>query len=403
VDEILQTPGPEASHALPAMGAEAARADSPSHRHQLQFISSLGSEMTAGLRGVIALTELLQDQPLGGDAPAYVRTLAECSRTLLDLVADAVEVSRVETGDLTLSPEPVRLRELLDQVEAEWRARANEDGVALGVAFSGDAGLAAELDGPRLRQVYRSLVAHALRRTRRGGVEAGLDVMRQGERVLLRGKVRDTGAALSPERLRTLFDAFEQRASYGTGLGLALSRRVVELMGGRVWAENNQGAGLTIFFEFEARACDSPTEIGEAPKPAAPLSGHLLIVDDNATNRMVAQTLVEMFGCTCETAEDGMQAVEAVTRRRFDALLMDIRMPRLDGVSAARAIRALPGLASLPIIALTANADAEELRSYVEAGMTSVVDKPIKAERLLSTLQQVLPQPTRPRRRRAAA
>jgi CheY-like chemotaxis protein len=98
-----------------------------------------------------------------------------------------------------------------------------------------------------------------------------------------------------------------------------------------------------------------------------------------------------------------MQAVEAVTRRRFDALLMDIRMPRLDGVSAARAIRALPGLASLPIIALTANADAEELRSYVEAGMTSVVDKPIKAERLLSTLQQVLPQPTRPRRRRAAA
>jgi CheY-like chemotaxis protein len=200
---------------------------------------------------------------------------------------------------------------------------------------------------------------------------------------------------LDPHRLHAVFEPFAKEASaaYGTGLGLAVARGVVEAMGGRIWAENNAGAGSTVRFELDAGACEA--EARELAEPAreqpAPLQGHILIVDDNATNRTVASMLVEMFGCTCETAEDGLEGVGAVAEGRFDAVLMDIRMPGMDGVAATRAIRGLPGApGTIPIVALTANADQDDAQAYRAAGMACVVEKPIKADRLLLALAQAL-------------
>jgi CheY-like chemotaxis protein len=405
-------PAPGPSIEPQPSGPDAARADRLAHaeaqaraalQEKLAFIDHLGAEMTAGLRGVLALTELLETQALGGDAPAYVRSLNDCGRLLLHLVADAVELSRADAGELPFALEPVHLRDLLDEVEVQWRPQATEDGVSIGVVFKGDAALAARLDPARLKQVYGLLISQALKLTRRGGIEASLEAALDGERVLLQGRVRDTGRGIDPV---TAFEPFGRHgpAAQGGGLELALAKRLVDAMGGRIWAEPNDGAGCTVLFQFDAKACAAPADTEQANEPESPpLSGHVLIVDDNATNRIVAQTLVELFGCTCRTAADGIEAVEAVSHDHFDAVLMDVRMPRMDGLAATRAIRALPGRGELPIIALTANADPDDVRTYRAAGMSAVVDKPIRAERLLSALQEALDRQPLPDRAQAAA
>ncbi|MDP8916553.1 MAG: response regulator, partial [Pseudomonadota bacterium] len=382
--------------------AQAEAAAEAATRAKGQFLSVMSHEMRTPLIGVLAVAELLQRQPLRADGRAYVRTIVESSERLMRLLSDAVDLSRADAEGLDLAVQPTSLRDLMDQVQALWLARACEDGVGLSVTYSGEPGLTAELDPVRLKQVFSNLIGNALKSTRRGGVEAGLEASREGGRLRLRGHVRDTGPGLEPWQLSEIFEPFvggRPRGGDGAGLGLAICRRVLEAMGGRIWAENNAGAGAVLRFEFDAPACETQEETAEREQAeAAPtLGGRVLIVDDNATNRMVAQTLVEMFGCSVETAQDGVEAVEAVVRNDFDAILMDIRMPRMDGVDATRAIRALPGPErATPIIALTANVDPEDARRYLAAGMASVVEKPIKAERLLAALSEVLAPPGDP-------
>jgi CheY-like chemotaxis protein len=181
----------------------------------------------------------------------------------------------------------------------------------------------------------------------------------------------------------------EARFGLEAALGLVLAREVIQALGGRVWKEAHEGSARTLAFELVLPAA---AEEAEPTRQAAPgRRSHILVVDDNATNRMVAQALCEMFDCTCEAAEDGQEAVEAARAGRFDLILMDIRMPNMDGVEAARAIRALPGAAGrVPIIALTANADPEDAQTYRAAGMNGVVEKPMKAEHLLVALREAL-------------
>jgi CheY-like chemotaxis protein len=181
----------------------------------------------------------------------------------------------------------------------------------------------------------------------------------------------------------------------GAGLGLAICRQIVDRMNGRIWAENNAGRGATFAFDLDLPraeiAVERAAEVSDLIELSAVENPHVLIVDDNATNRIVAQALCEMFGCTSETAEDGVEAVEAVRERRFDLVLMDIKMPRMDGVQATRAIRALEGAAGrVPIVALTANADPDDALGYMAEGMVAVVEKPIKPERLRMAMHAAL-------------
>ena len=354
------------------------------------FEQMISAELRTPLEGVLALAELLERQPLAGDGAAYARTIAEHSRQLLRTLSDAADLSRAERGELALRPEPVRLRDVLDQVQADWMPQAVADGVGLGAFYEGDPALSVELDRNRLAQVFGTLIGEALRFTRRGGVEIGLRAVQYGTQVTLHGHVRDTGPKPSPEQLHTLFTPETPGAAEGgirrSEIAHRVCRAVLDAMGGRIWAETNPGAGMIVRFTLETEASAALTSVDG---PA--LGARVLIVDDNATNRRVAQTLVEMLGCSCETAEDGQDAVEAVRRGRFDAVLMDIRMPRMDGLEATRAIRALPGEAAcLPVIALTANAGPDDVKAYLAAGMQAVVEKPIKAERLLAALTGAL-------------
>jgi signal transduction histidine kinase/ActR/RegA family two-component response regulator len=347
------------------------------------------SECRGQVHGLLAMTGRLERQHLSVDAQAQVRSIKTSGEALLRLIDDSMDMIRASQGQLELKPRAQLLRELADEVQDRWSRRATESGVGLLISYDGDPDLAAMVDTGRLIQVFDNLIDNALRSTREGSVEVSLRAREQNGQVTVEGRVRDTGPGLAPDTLARIFEPAAGPASQGGALPLSLARGIVLNMKGSIRAESNLGQGMTIVFELMAvmAKAAAPVEV----RPNASASPHVLVVDDNATNRMVAEALCEMFGCTCETVQDGVEAVEAARAGRFDMILMDIKMPRMDGIAATRAIRGFSGYAgAVPIVALTANVDADDARGYLAAGMCGVVEKPIKPERLLQAINQAL-------------
>jgi signal transduction histidine kinase/ActR/RegA family two-component response regulator len=368
--------------------------DSTAAEDNRRFVEMVSHEVRAPLNGVLAVAELLQRQALSSDSQAHVRTIIESSHATLRALNDALELSHAETGVLELQVADAVLRDVMDQVQSTWQDRAAQDGVALMVAYDGDPNLSALIDASRIKQVFDKLIDAALTLSRRGVVEASLQASRAPGGLRLTGRVRDTGGGLSAARLAKVFSDQDREgaasAAYA-GLGLMLCRRIIERMDGQIRADSNVGAGATIVFEIFAPETVAAEAEVEHAMMAGSRNAHILVVDDNATNRMVAEALCEMFDCTSECVIDGEEAVEAARSGRFDLILMDIRMPRMDGLQATRLIRQLPGPAgAVPIIALTANADPEDAQSYIACGMHEVVEKPIKPERLLEAINSAL-------------
>ena len=357
-------------------------------RAKSQFLAIMSHELRTPMNGVLAVAELLRRQPLNDAAQAHVQTIVDSSETLLRILQDALDLSKAEAGELELSPRPTPLRALMDDIQALWEPRASQDGVTLLVGYEGDTELSAEIDDVRVKQVFNNLISNALKFARNGVVEASLRATAHDGRIRMEGRVRDNGPGLDADRVDVIFEPFVHGSGPdGAGLGLSICRQITERMGGRIWAENNAGSGATFAFELDAERVHieeaAPSNVSDLTELDLQSSPHVLIVDDNATNRVVAQALCEMFGCTSELAEDGLEALSAVQERPFDMVLMDIKMPRMDGVQATQAIRALaPPVGLVPIVALTANADPEDARRYLAIGMAAVVEKPIKPERL---------------------
>jgi CheY-like chemotaxis protein/signal transduction histidine kinase len=370
-----------------AQATDAAGLDQRVAEEVQRLYGALEAECRAQVQGLMAMAERLERQPLGPDALAQVHSIRATGEALLRLAGDANDLMRARQGRLELALRPQSLRALIDRIQARWEARAAENGVNLLISYDGDPDLSALIDADRLTQVFDSLIDNALRYTRRGSIEVGLRARIEDDQVRLEGRVRDTGAELAAK----LAEAFEADAdgSDGLSLPLSLARGVMTSMDGTLRAETNAGQGATMLFRMLAEAAEEPAPaVDERPASSA---AHVLVVDDNATNRMVAEALCEMFDCTSETAEDGMEAVEAARTGRFDLILMDIKMPRMDGIAAARAIRSLEGPEAMtPIVALTANVDPEDARSYMAAGMCCVVEKPIKPDRLLLAINTAL-------------
>jgi len=358
------------------------------------FFERVSADIRQQLEGVQALAERLTDRRLAPDAQACVEGIAEAAvglRRLLDSALDLRAAAR-ETPSLTLAP--VRLRELADAVQETWARRAGPAGVTLLVSYDGDPEACALADRDRLLQVFDGLIGEAVGARSRTAVEVTLRTIAAASGVRLEGRVRGARhgdvvpLALDGHNLEGRIRAIDARLGLEAALSAMLARTVLEAMGGRLTRETCAGASETLAFTLDlAPAPAAEPEV----HPSAPRPAHVLVVDDNATNRMVAQSLVEMFDCTSEAAEDGMEAVEAVRSGRFDLVLMDIRMPRMDGVAATRAIRSLPlPGGAIPIIALTANADPDDADRYLAAGMNAVVEKPMKPEQLLQALHQAL-------------
>jgi CheY-like chemotaxis protein len=356
-----------------------------------RFLEQVSREFRAPMSGVLAVAQLLSRQPLTSDAQAYVRTIVDSAETLLRRLDEAMDLVLGDSGRLQVTPAPARLRETMDEIQAEWQGR-RRDGPPLLISYDGEPELTVMADAARLKQLFDQLIGSALRVTTRGAVEASLKARCGPEGVYLEGRVRDAGPPLATGQLARIFESTDSSEySRGSGFSLPLCRRVVEAMNGSIRAEANVGPGVSVIFQVLTPKVEAAAAPTDSVQTGGRGSAHVLVVDDNATNRMVAESLCEMFDCTSETAEDGVEAVEAARSGRFDLILMDIKMPRMDGVQATRAIRAMPGpIGQVPIIALTANADPDDARSYLASGMSSVVEKPIKPDRLLQAMNAVL-------------
>lgn len=344
------------------------------------LLAALDQEIGAPVGGMIALGELLQRQPLSLDGAACLGALLDQGRQLQALLADVRAHLNGAVGPTDLRPEPLSPAELLDDLSVGWRKLAEHRRARLVVVSRCESDLLVECDASRLRQVLAALAGEALCACDEGAIEVQMSATPDGDIVRLAVTVCDTG--LRPRGGGDL----------PATLTLTMARHTVAAMGGALHTAANPGRGVTRTLELTLpRAQASPAGVEIAPAQVQAPIGHVLIVDDNVTNRTVAEALCGMFGFTSETAEDGQAAVEAVGLRDFDLILMDIRMPRMDGVEATRRIRALPGCGAVtPILALTANADADSIRDYLAAGMDDVVEKPIKPDHLLAAIQRAL-------------
>jgi len=349
----------------------------------------VSAEIRQQMDGVLALAEQLGRQRLTPDGEACLASVVAAADGVRRMVEAGRDLKGMAAQGLSLDLAPVVLREVMDEVQERWQPRAAAAGVTLLVSFDGDPGAAAMADRKRLLQVFDGFIGEAVAAQGRGAIEAGLFAQAGPDGVRLEGRVRgprDSG--WNDQDMDSRVRSIAERLGLEVALGAMLARNLVAGMNGELRKEANAGASETVSFAIDLAPI--PEEV-EAPAEDAGRAAHILVVDDNATNRMVAQSLVEMFDCTSESAEDGEEAVEAAQSGRFDLILMDIRMPRMDGVAATRAIRALPGrIGAVPIIALTANADPDDAAGYLAAGMNGVVEKPMKPEHLLQALQEAL-------------
>ena len=362
-----------------------------------QFLAVMSHEIRTPLNGVLAIAEILERRLLQPELAPYVHAVQESGQTLLRLLTDALDLSRAEAGRLELAEGDFPVADLMDDVEQLWTARAELKGLTLDVVYDGPRDLWAMGDAIRIKQIFNNLIGNGLKFTGQGGVIARLSAHQEPGRVRLVGEVRDTGVGIPDDRLDTVFQPFSQTEvgvqAGGAGLGLSICRELVEQMGGTIRAMSNPGGGALFRFELPLAEAAAPATLVEGASEAPAEDGlglRVLIADDNATNRLVAHTFCTMFGCDSDCVEDGEQAVEAMRRSHYDLVLMDIRMPGVDGVEATRRIRALPGLAATtPILALTANADPHDAANYLAQGMNGVVEKPVRAERLYAAITEL--------------
>ncbi|HEV7353479.1 MAG TPA: ATP-binding protein [Brevundimonas sp.] len=388
---------------MTALAQELTRAEAEaraSSRAKSEFLAVMSHEIRTPLNGVLGVAELIDRKLIQPELKPYVATILDSGQSLLRLLTDALDMSRAEAGALTLDPAPVSPDALARDVETLWRPRAEEKHLDFRVETAGLGDVWIEADGARLKQVLNNLIGNALKFTpEAGAVRVRLSGAPEDTpgRLRLRAEVSDTGPGVPEAAVEQIFRPFNTgqagREGAGAGLGLAICRQIVEAMGGRIGLERPDGGGARFWLETSLPVCDAGAAAA-VPEPVPPTPHetlHVLIADDNATNRFVAGKLLETFGCTHESVEDGAAAVAAVRARPFDLVLMDIKMPGMDGVAATRAIRELPApCGRLPILALTANADPHDAVGYRLAGMDGVVEKPIRPQALLDAIRRAL-------------
>ncbi|ADG09275.1 hybrid sensor histidine kinase/response regulator [Caulobacter segnis] len=360
-----------------------------------QFLANMSHEIRTPMNGVLGVLHLLKKERLSADGRRLLNEALDCGEMLSQLLNDIIDVSRIEAGKLDLAAEPTEPAELLRGVAEMLRPQAEAKGLSLRVETAGDLGWAIT-DPLRLRQALFNLLGNAVKFTLAGGVVARLTGRREGDRLRLRYEIADTGVGIAPEAAAKLFERFRQgdgsttRRFGGSGLGLAICRRLAELMGGDVGFESVLGKGSTFWIEIEAEVGAPPVETHEDDDTPLFAGLRVLLVEDNATNRLIAGRMLEALGAQVSLAEDGVQGV-AMAREGFDLILMDIQMPGMDGVEATQRIRALPApIGTAPILAMTANAMAHQQAAYVAAGMDGAIAKPLSPTALARAIIQVL-------------
>ena len=344
------------------------------------------------MNGVLGMSEILIETPLTTDQQEMAQTIRESSMSLLGILDDILDVSKIEANQMKLDPTDFELHGLLSSVNTLMGASVSQKKIQMELDIDFAAPTLVIGDALRLKQILTNLIGNAVKFTSHGTVTLRCRRL-DADRYLF--EVEDTGIGIPADRLPQLFQPFTQaddsttRKFGGTGLGLAISRNLVLLMGGALKVTSQVGLGSRFYFTISL-----PEGHYQATEPAESSQGEdlavscsVLVVDDVPVNRIVAQRMLERFGCKVETADNGAEAFEAIRLGCFDLVLMDCHMPVMDGFQASAAIRAQWGDAAPPIVALTASVDDASRASCQQVGMKTLLRKPVQLDALGAVLK----------------
>ncbi|MGV3580172.1 ATP-binding protein [Brevundimonas sp.] len=363
------------------------------------FLAVISHEIRTPMNAVISAANLLRRTRLDREQREHVSMLLDAGDVLVGLLNDVLDLSKIEAGKMQLESSVMDLREKLGSLGRLWEPKAAANGVRLKIEIDPEVPDCVRTDPLRLQQMLFNLLSNAVKFTDDGSITVSVDWRAADNRLVI--AVADTGVGIPADRLARIFDSFEQvdagttRKYGGTGLGLAISRKLAEMMGGRLTAESVEGEGSTFVLSLPMEPVAKPAaEARRKPAEQAGLYGKVILAaDDHAVNRRILSLLLEPHGCTIVLVENGAEAVEAARTQRFDAILMDMQMPVMDGLEASAGIRAGGMNRRAPVIALTANAMDVHRAAWDALGVHAFLTKPIDPVLLAATLAEACAEP----------